>query len=160
MRDRERERGRDTGRGRSSLHAGSPTWDSIPGLQDGAPGRRQTLNRWVTRGSPPLSTSYHAIKCKGKKLESLFHIFFNLESFSFPLESETVSFRDIHKYLHGSQKMENHMPSESPVCRNEVQAGWFIILKWEWTTVEWKMNWMYRWWQDTEMLTAQGQHLI
>ena len=34
MRDteRERERGRDTGGGRSRLHAGSPTWDSIPGL--------------------------------------------------------------------------------------------------------------------------------
>ena len=30
----DRERGRDTGRGRSRLHAGSPTWDSIPGLQD------------------------------------------------------------------------------------------------------------------------------
>ena len=36
MRDREREREtrRDTGRGRSRLHAGSPMWDSIPGLQD------------------------------------------------------------------------------------------------------------------------------
>ena len=33
-----RERGRDTGRGRSRLHAGSPTWDSIPGLQDQALG--------------------------------------------------------------------------------------------------------------------------
>ena len=30
----EKERGRDTGRGNSRLHAGSPTWDSIPGLQD------------------------------------------------------------------------------------------------------------------------------
>ena len=29
-------RGTDTGGGRSSLHAGSPTWDSIPGLQDQA----------------------------------------------------------------------------------------------------------------------------
>ena len=29
-----RERGRDTGRGRSRLHAGSPSWDSIPGLKD------------------------------------------------------------------------------------------------------------------------------
>ena len=29
---RHRERGRDTGRGRSRLHAGSPTWDSILGL--------------------------------------------------------------------------------------------------------------------------------
>ena len=33
MRDPERE-GRDTGRGRSRLHAGSPMWDSIPGPQD------------------------------------------------------------------------------------------------------------------------------
>ena len=33
-RARERERGRDTGRGRSRLHTGSPTWDSIPSLQD------------------------------------------------------------------------------------------------------------------------------
>ena len=29
----ERERGRDPGRGRSRLHAGSLTWDSIPGLR-------------------------------------------------------------------------------------------------------------------------------
>ena len=28
----------DTGRGRSRLHAGSLTWDSIPGLQDHALG--------------------------------------------------------------------------------------------------------------------------
>ena len=33
-RKRERERGRDTGRESSRLHAGSLTWDSIPGLQD------------------------------------------------------------------------------------------------------------------------------
>ena len=32
MRDTQRER--DTGRGRSRLHAGSPTWDPIPGPQD------------------------------------------------------------------------------------------------------------------------------
>ena len=31
---RDTERSRDTGRGRSRLHAGSPMWDSIPGLQD------------------------------------------------------------------------------------------------------------------------------
>ena len=37
MRGRERERGRDTGRGRSRLPAGSPLWDSILGLQ-GHPG--------------------------------------------------------------------------------------------------------------------------
>ena len=34
MRDIERERCRDTGRGRSRLHAGSLTWDLIPGAQD------------------------------------------------------------------------------------------------------------------------------
>ena len=34
MKETERERGRDTGRGRSRLHAGSPMWDSILGLQD------------------------------------------------------------------------------------------------------------------------------
>ena len=49
MRDteRERERGRDTGRGRSSLHAGSWMWDSILGLQDHAPG--------LKAGAKPLS---------------------------------------------------------------------------------------------------------
>ena len=35
---RDIERGRETGRGRSRLHAGSLTWDSTPGLQDHAPG--------------------------------------------------------------------------------------------------------------------------
>ena len=40
--ERERERGRDTGRGRSSLHAGM--WDWIPGLQDHALGQRQAPN--------------------------------------------------------------------------------------------------------------------
>ncbi|CAK7320650.1 hypothetical protein VULLAG_LOCUS22782 [Vulpes lagopus] len=38
------ERGRDTGRGRSRLYAGSLTRDSIPGLQDRALGQRQVLN--------------------------------------------------------------------------------------------------------------------
>ena len=37
MRDTERERVRDIGRGRCRLHAGSHTWDSIPGLQDRCP---------------------------------------------------------------------------------------------------------------------------
>ena len=44
MKDTEGERGRDTGRRRSRLHAGSPMWDSILGLQDHALGRRQALN--------------------------------------------------------------------------------------------------------------------
>ena len=36
--ERHTERGRDTGRGRSRLHAGRLTWDSILGLQDQALG--------------------------------------------------------------------------------------------------------------------------
>ena len=47
---RERERGRDTGRGRSRLHAESPTWDSIPGLQD-----QVALNCRTTRAAPSSS---------------------------------------------------------------------------------------------------------
>ena len=38
-------RGRDIGRGRSRLHAASPMWDLIPGLQDHTLSRRQMLNR-------------------------------------------------------------------------------------------------------------------
>ena len=37
-REREREIGRDTGRGRSRLHAGSLMWNSIRGLRDQALG--------------------------------------------------------------------------------------------------------------------------
>ena len=47
MIDIERERGRDTGRGRGRLHAGSPTGNSILGLQDQAPGPKA--------GAKPLS---------------------------------------------------------------------------------------------------------
>ena len=47
-----RETETDTGRGRSRLHAGSLTWDSIPELQDHTLGRRQALNCWATQGSP------------------------------------------------------------------------------------------------------------
>ena len=51
QRERERERGRDIGGGRSRLHAGSPMWNSIPGLHDHALGWRQMPNRWATQGS-------------------------------------------------------------------------------------------------------------
>ena len=47
---RERERGRDTCKGRSRLHAGSPMWDSIPRLQDHALGLR--LNPLSHPGCP------------------------------------------------------------------------------------------------------------
>ena len=39
-RQRQREAEAETGGGRSRLHAGSPTWDLIPGLQDRALGQR------------------------------------------------------------------------------------------------------------------------
>ena len=52
MRDTERERGRDTSRGRSRPQAGSLTWDSILGSQDHALGWRQALNHWATQRSP------------------------------------------------------------------------------------------------------------
>ena len=42
--ERPRERGRDTGRGRRRLHAGSPTWDSILGLRSHTLDQRQALN--------------------------------------------------------------------------------------------------------------------
>ena len=51
MHERHRERGKDTGRGRSRPHAGSPMWDSIPGPQDHTLSRRQTLT------AEPPSTS-------------------------------------------------------------------------------------------------------
>ena len=50
-RHRETERGRDTGGGRSRLHAGSLMQDSIRGLQDRTLGQRQALNRCATQGS-------------------------------------------------------------------------------------------------------------
>ena len=42
--ERHRERGIDTGRGRSRHHTGSTMWDLILGLWDHALGQRQTLS--------------------------------------------------------------------------------------------------------------------
>ena len=50
--ERQRERGRHTGRGRSRVHTGNPTRDSIPALQDHALGPMQALNHRATQGSP------------------------------------------------------------------------------------------------------------
>ena len=49
---RDRERGRDIGRGRSMLHAGSLMWDLIPGPQDQDLSRRQMLNQLSHPGAP------------------------------------------------------------------------------------------------------------
>ena len=63
-------RGRDTGRGRSRLHAESPTWDSISGpdvgLDPGSPGSRPglqaALNRCTT-GAARLQTLKQFLRC-------------------------------------------------------------------------------------------------
>ena len=53
----QREIGRDTGRGRSRLHAGSPMWDSILEPRDHDLSWRQMLNRWTTQ-VPQLPTPF------------------------------------------------------------------------------------------------------
>ena len=58
VRQGERERGRDTGRGRSRLHAGSPTWDPIQLLQDHTTGPKVAPNCWVTRAAPKCPFIY------------------------------------------------------------------------------------------------------
>ena len=49
--ERERERQRHRQREKQAPCTGSPTWDSIPGLQDRALGQRQAPNRCTTQGS-------------------------------------------------------------------------------------------------------------
>ena len=59
-RERERERQRHRQREKQAPCTGSPTWDSIPGLQDRGLGQRQGLNRCTTQGSPVMVIlSYH-----------------------------------------------------------------------------------------------------
>ena len=62
---RHRERGRDAGRGRSRLHAGSPMWDSIPGLQivPWAEGKHST-------GEPTRHPNKYSFSSKCKLLKS------------------------------------------------------------------------------------------
>ena len=48
---RERERQRHRQREKQAPCTGSPTWDSIPGLQDRALSQRQALNCCATQGS-------------------------------------------------------------------------------------------------------------
>ena len=50
---RHTDRGRDTGRERSRLHAGRQTWDSILGLQDHALGQRQVLAKSLSHPEIP-----------------------------------------------------------------------------------------------------------
>ena len=76
MRDRERENDRDLGRGRSSLHAGSPMQDSIPeiGITPCAEGRHSTAE--------PLRHPYPALfwpPCVGWEENELHNIYSMLQ---------------------------------------------------------------------------------
>ena len=59
--ERHAERGRDVGRGRNRLHAGSPMLDSIPWLRDHALSQRQTLNCWATQASHELQLFHQGL---------------------------------------------------------------------------------------------------
>ena len=63
MRDTERERGRDIGRGRSRFHAGSSMWDLIRdcGIKTGAKGRHSTTE-------PPRHPTFENFQDKSRKL--------------------------------------------------------------------------------------------
>ena len=52
----QKKRGRDTGKGRSRLHAGIQMWDLIPGLQDHPEQKATTLNCWATQASQDKCT--------------------------------------------------------------------------------------------------------
>ena len=60
---REGERQRHRQREKQAPCTGSPTWDSIPGLQDCALGQRQAPNRCATQGSPLFFNSNHPSRC-------------------------------------------------------------------------------------------------
>ena len=89
--DTERERGRDTGRWSSRLHAGTPTWDLI---QDHALDRRQAPNHWATQGSP-LTENIIPIQTYLKKQEK-----YTTLILSVPLLSSTISPIFFHNSLH------------------------------------------------------------
>ena len=91
-RERERESQRHRQREKQTPCTRSPTWDSIPGLQDRALGQRQALNRCVTQGSPIqtiLKTYYKQLYAN--KLGNLGEMDAFLESHKLPkLEQEEI----------------------------------------------------------------------
>ena len=61
--ERERERQRHRQREKQAPCTGSPTWDSIPRLQDRALGQRQAPNCCATQGSPFLLLNCFSAFC-------------------------------------------------------------------------------------------------
>ena len=74
--ERERERQRHRQREKQAPCTGSPTWDSILGLQDRAPGQRQALNHYTTQGSPTQTVLtpffYNQLRLEWQVLEIIF----------------------------------------------------------------------------------------
>ena len=96
----ERERQRHRQREKQAPCTRSPTWDSIPGLQDRALGQRQALNHCATQGSPftalPKQPAEVAVCYKWKDLAagierpSFWALLWSLDSLcSFPTASFT-----------------------------------------------------------------------
>ena len=73
---RDTERSGDTGRGRGRLHAGSPTWDSIPGSPGSCPGPKADAQSLSHPGVPNI-----------KYLTCLNHRFSVLCKFCFHIKS-------------------------------------------------------------------------
>ena len=84
MIERERERQRHRQREKQAPCTGSPTWDSIQGLQDHALGQRQVPNRCATQGSPIFNFS--------RTLQTVFHTGFTF-IYVFMRDTEKQSYR-------------------------------------------------------------------
>ncbi|XP_072576276.1 pre-mRNA-splicing factor ISY1 homolog isoform X1 [Vulpes vulpes] len=77
-RQRERERQRHRQREKQAPCTGSPTWDSIPGLQDRALGQRQAPNHCATQGSLSAIILKYICKHGNSGLEDRIHFLFFL----------------------------------------------------------------------------------
>lgn len=74
-RERERKRQRHRQREKQAPCTRSPTWDSIPGLQDRALGQRQALNRCATQGSPlQVNWSYRLLTLPPHRITLIQHM--------------------------------------------------------------------------------------
>ena len=78
--EREKERQRHRQREKQAPCTGSPTWDSIPGLQDRALGQRKAPNCCATQGSQPAAFYHSYLTSKDISLEKSLSILTTLYS--------------------------------------------------------------------------------